>query len=76
MRADCELRPAGTVDAAQSPPSCRRCTRPAAGVVAVAELDAGRAADFVSEVALCSEHLGDVAEAMGYERPSDIRGEA
>ena len=45
-------------------------------VVAVATLDEGLAAGPpVAEVPLCAEHLGDVAEACGFERPGDLRGE-
>jgi len=47
-------------------PTCRRCSNPAVGVVAVAELDEGRGGDFISEVPLCGEHLVDVAEACGF----------
>ena len=54
-------------------PACRRCESPAVGIVAVAELDEGLGADFVAEVALCGEHLGDVAEACGYARPGGLR---
>ena len=43
------------------------------GLIAVAELDEGLGADFVAELTLCVEHLGDVAEACGFERPGELR---
>jgi len=46
----------------------------ALGVVAVAELDEGRGADFVAEVPLCGDHLADVAAACGFDRPGALRG--
>ena len=55
------------------PTTCRRCAAPPAGVVAVSELDEGRAASTVAEVALCAEHLADVAVACGFERPEELR---
>ena len=55
-------------------PVCHRCASPAVGIVALAELDEGRGADFVAELTLCVEHLGDVAEACGFEWPGELRG--
>jgi hypothetical protein len=55
----------------ESPLACRRCPRPSAGVVSVAELDEGRAAGApLVEVSLCVEHL---AEVLGFERPGELR---
>ena len=54
-------------------PACHRCASPAVGVVALAELDEGRGSDFVAGLALCVEHLGDVAEACGFVRPGELR---
>ena len=60
----------------ESPLACRRCTHPSVGVVSVAELDEGRAASSpLVEVPLCVEHLGEVAEALGFERPAEVRAE-
>ena len=59
----------------RSPLACRRCSRPSVGVVSVAELDEGRAASApLMEIPLCVDHLADVAEALGFERPGDLRG--
>ena len=53
----------------ESPLACRRCPRPSAGVVSVAELDEGRAAGApLMEVSLCAEHLAEVAEVLGFEK--------
>ena len=73
--AECESSPRGTIRNGQSPqgvPACHRCASPAVGVIALAEIDEGRGADFVSEVVLCVEHLGDVAVACGYARPAAL----
>jgi len=47
-------------------PICRRCGAPAAGTVAVAALDDPQP---VAELALCADHLLDVAVAAGFEPP-------
>ncbi len=61
---------------ADLPLACHRCTHPSAGVVSVAELDEGRAAGSpLVEVPLCVEHLGEVAEVLGFERPAEVRAE-
>jgi len=58
----------------ESPLACRRCSRPSVGVISLAELDEGRAASSpLMEVPLCVDHLADVAEALGFERPSVVR---
>ena len=54
-------------------PHCRRCSRPAVGVVSVGELDEGQATTTVAEIPLCTEHLADIAAACGFERPHDLR---
>jgi len=51
-------------------PTCRRCGSPAAGLVGIAELDAGRAAQAVAEVALCAACLAGVAAACGFDPPA------
>jgi len=58
----------------ESPLACRRCTQTSVGVVSVAELDEGRAANSpLVGVPLCVEHLAEVAEVLGFERPGDVR---
>lgn len=54
---------------------CARCGSPAAGVVGVAELDAGRGLEPAAEFALCVDHLADVAQALGFERPHELRAQ-
>jgi len=59
---------------AESPLACRRCTQTCVGVVSVAELDEGRAAGSpLLEVSLCGEHLSEVAEVLGFERPGEVK---
>jgi len=54
--------------------TCRRCTHPSVGVVAVSELDEGRAAGSpLVEVPLCVDHLAEVAEVLGFERSGEVR---
>jgi len=47
-------------------PACRRCGAPAAGTVTVSALDEAQP---VAELALCADHLLEVAEACGFEPP-------
>ena len=54
-------------------PVCRRCAAPAAGLVGIAALDAGRAADLVAEVPLCAACLAGVAVACGFAAPAALR---
>ena len=54
-------------------PTCQRCAAPAAGLVAVSELDAGRAAQAVAEVPLCAACLAGVAVACGFDPPAVLR---
>lgn len=62
--------------ASESSLTCRRCTQTSVGVVSVAELDEGRAVNSpLVEVPLCVEHLAEVAEVLGFERPGEVRGE-
>ncbi len=43
---------------------------------AVAELDEGRAAGSpLVEVPLCVDHLADIAEVPGFEKPGELRAE-
>ena len=60
---------------------CRRCEQPPVALVSVAELDDGRAAGPpLAEVALCGEHLAEVAAVLGEgpaaARPTRQRGAA
>ncbi len=53
--------------------TCARYAAPPGGVVSVAEIDEGRAARALAEVALCVDHLCGVALALGFEPPGDVR---
>jgi hypothetical protein len=58
----------------ESPLTCHRCSQQSVGVVSVAEFDEGRAASApLMEVSLCVEHLAEVAEVLGFERPGELR---
>jgi hypothetical protein len=58
----------------ESPLTCHRCSQQSVGVVSVAEFDEGRAAGApLMEVPLCADHLAEVAEVLGFERPGDVR---